>query len=116
MKILFRFIVSALAIMLAAYLMEDYGVSVNNFGTAVVVAVVMSLLNSFLKPILILLTLPITVVTLGLFLLVINALIIYFAGSLIGGFVVAGFWSAFFFSLVYSICMSFLEFVLGVKK
>jgi len=102
--------------MLAAYLMEDYGVSVNNFGTAVVVAIVMSLLNSFLKPILILLTLPITVVTLGLFLLVINALIIYFAGSLIGGFAVAGFWSAFFFSLVYSICMSFLEFVLGVKK
>lgn len=101
--------------MLAAYLMEDYGISVNNFGTAVVVAVVISLFNAFLKPLLIILTLPITVLTLGLFLLVINAIIIYFAGSLIGGFVVSSFWSAFFFSLVYSICMSFLEFVLGIK-
>ncbi|UZR94162.1 phage holin family protein [Chondrinema litorale] len=116
MKILFRFIISAVAIMLAAFLLENYGVSVRSFGTAIIVAIVMSLLNAFIKPILVFFTLPITILTLGLFLLVINAFIIYFASGLVGGFFVEGLWSAFLFSLVYSLCMSLFEYLLGFKS
>ena len=82
------------------------GVHINTYGTAVLVAIVLGLLNFFIKPILILLTLPITVLTLGLFLLVINTLIIILDSKFVHGFKVDGFWSAFWFALALSIISS----------
>src|SRR6187399_886361 len=96
-----RLIVSTLAIMITAYIMP--GVHVANVLTALAVAFVLSLLNAFVKPVLIFLTLPVTLVTLGLFLLVINALIILLTGTLVSGFQVSGFWAALFFSMVLSL-------------
>ena len=84
------------------------GVFVNDYTTAIVVAVVLGFLNMLVKPILILFTLPVTIVTFGLFLLVINVIIIYMADSLVGGFSVSGFWSALLFSFFLSLLESFL--------
>lgn len=92
-----HWIVSALAIGIAAYLIP--GIEVTLVG-ALVLAVVLGIINMFLKPIIGLLTLPINVVTLGLFSLVVNALLIMLAGMIVPGFVVAGFWPAFFFGIV----------------
>ena len=102
-----RLIVSTLAIMITAYIMP--GVHVAAVTTALLVALVLSLLNSFVKPILIFLTLPVTLVTMGLFLLVINALMILLAGSIVTGFRVDGFWPAFFFSMVLSLVNAVLS-------
>ena len=92
-----HWIVTALAIGIAAYLIP--GIEVTLVG-ALVLAVVLGIINMFLKPIINLLTLPLNVVTLGLFSLVVNALLIMLAGSLVPGFMVAGFWPAFFFAIV----------------
>jgi len=100
MKWIVKLFVNALAVILTAYLLP--GVSVENFLTALLVAVVLALLNSFLKPILIILTIPVTIITFGLFLLVINAVIILLADDLIDAFHVNSFWWALLFSLVMS--------------
>jgi putative membrane protein len=92
--------VSAVAILIAAYLIP--GVDVTLIGAAVA-AVVIGLINVFLKPIISLLTLPITVVTLGLFSLVINALLVMLADYVVPGFSVATFWDAFIFSILISL-------------
>ncbi len=92
--------------MVSAYLLP--GVEVNGFFVAIVVAAVLALLNTIVKPILILLTIPITVLTLGIFLLVINAVIILLADMLIQGFSVYGFWWALLFSLILAIFNSLL--------
>lgn len=84
------------------------GVSVDGFLTALIVVVVLTLLDLIVKPILILFTLPVTIVTFGLFLLVINAIIILLADAFVGGFNVAGFWVALIFSLLLSIIQSVL--------
>jgi putative membrane protein len=107
MKNFFKILLTALAVMvLASFLpgieMED------NYFTAVVVAIVISLLNMFVRPLLIFFTLPATIVTFGLFLLVINAVIILFAGKLVDGFYVSGFWTALVFSILLSIFRSYL--------
>lgn len=107
MTILVNWIVSGLAIFLSAYLLS--GVHVDGFATALVIAVVLGIVNAVLKPILIILTLPITILTLGLFTLVINALLILLTTNLVSGFKVDGFWWAFFFSLVLSVVNSFLH-------
>ena len=107
MRFFIRLIVTALAVVIAAYILP--GVSVDGGLTAVVVAAVLSLLNAFIKPLLIILTIPITVVTLGFFLLVINALIILAADKLVGGFEVDGFWYALLFSIVLTIVVSLLN-------
>jgi putative membrane protein len=80
------------------------GVTVRSFGSAMVAALVIGLFNTLLRPILVLLTLPVTVVTLGLFLFVINALMFYFAASVLNGFEVNGFVAALIGSLIYSAC------------
>lgn len=98
---LLRFLLNGLAVLLAAYLLP--GVDVNHFGYALLVALVLSLINIFIKPLLVVLTIPITVVTFGLFLLVINALMILLADWLIVGFEVDGFWWALLFSLILSL-------------
>jgi putative membrane protein len=100
MKIITNWVINALIIFIAAYLLK--GVHVDNLWTALLVAVVMGLLNVFVKPILVILTLPITVVTLGLFLLVINAILILIASNIVPGFEVSGFWWALLFSVLVS--------------
>jgi putative membrane protein len=90
--------VNALAVIISAYLIG--GVSVDSILTAIIVALVLGLLNSFVKPILVILTLPITILTLGLFYLVLNVIMIYIADYFIGGFRVDGFLPALFFSIV----------------
>ncbi|MCH7523949.1 MAG: phage holin family protein [Bacteroidetes bacterium] len=92
------------------------GVSVDGYGSAIIVALVLAVLNLFVKPVLVILTLPITIVTLGLFLLVVNAIIILLAGKLIGGFSVDGIWTAILFSILLSILQSILHSVLKKDK
>jgi putative membrane protein len=96
-----RFLLSGVAVLLTAYLMK--GVHVNHYGYALLVAAVLALANMIVKPVLIIFTIPITIFTLGLFLLVINALIIMLVDYLVPGFRVDGFWWALAFSIVLSI-------------
>jgi putative membrane protein len=100
MKIVVRWLLLAAALLLVAHLYA--GVVVSSFGAAMIAALVLGLLNTLLRPILVLLTLPVTLVTLGLFLFVINALMFYFAASLLDGFHVTGFGAALIGSLIYS--------------
>ena len=97
MKLLSHWLVSVLSICIAAYLVP--GVTVTLMG-ALVAAVVLGALNMFIRPILFVLTLPINIITLGIFSLVINALLVLFASWLVQGFFVGGFWSALLFALV----------------
>ena len=101
MNLIIRLLLNAVAVVILAYVLN--GVSVDGYLTAIIVAAVLSILNLLVKPILVILTLPITIVTLGLFLLVINALIILLADKLIDGFAVSSFWTALLFSILLSI-------------
>jgi len=101
LKIAIRLIVQALAIYITAWLLS--GVSVDGLYASLVVAIVLSLINTFIKPVLLLLTLPINVITLGLFTFVVNALLILAADHLVQGFAVANFWWAIIFGLVLSV-------------
>src|ERR1041385_2634211 len=107
MRFFVRLIVTALAVYIVANILP--GVEVKGGRTAFVVAAVLSLLNAFIKPLLIILTIPITVFTLGLFLLVSNALMILLVDSLVDGFAVNGFWTALLFSIVLTIVVSLLN-------
>jgi putative membrane protein len=102
MKIIVRWLLLAAALLLVAYLYP--GVTVKSFGSAMIAAFVLGLFNTLLRPILVVLTLPVTIVTLGLFLFVINALMFYFAASVLEGLHVAGFGAALIGSLLYSLC------------
>jgi len=113
MNLIIRILVTAFLVMVIAHFMP--GVSVASFTTSVIVAVVLGLLNIFIKPILVLLTLPVTIVTFGLFLLVINALIILLCTKIVGGFAVDGFLTAIFFSIILSILQSILFSLTGGK-
>lgn len=92
------------------------GVRIDDYATALIVAIVLAFLNAIVKPILTLFTIPITIVTLGLFLLVINALIIILAGKLVSGFHVDGFLAALIFSMVLSLCTGILNMLFGVNS
>jgi putative membrane protein len=109
-------LIIAAAVVLASYFLP--GVSVDRFRTALWVALVLSVLNFFVKPILIILTLPITIITFGLFLFIINAVIIVFAGKLVTGFHVNSIGWALLFSLLLSIFTYLLESIIepGYKK
>jgi len=98
MNIFINWIVMAFAVIVSAYILP--GVTLASFWTALVVALVLGLLNAFIKPLLIILTLPINILTLGLFTLVINALVIMMASAIVPGFKVDGFWYAMLFSIV----------------
>lgn len=100
LKLLLRWLLLAIALVAVAHLLP--GVRVASFGSALVAAAVLGLLNTLLRPILVVLTLPVTVLTLGLFLFVINALMFYFAAEILGGFTVEGAGAALLGSLVYS--------------
>jgi putative membrane protein len=114
MKLILRLLVTAALVLLLSNLLN--GVSVASFGTALIVAVVLGLLNLFIKPILIILTLPVTVITLGLFLLVINAVIILLCTKIVGGFAVDSFWTALLFSIILSILQSITYKIVGDDK
>jgi putative membrane protein len=107
MNFIMRIIVTSIVAFGLSYLLSD-GVEIDKFTTAIILAVVLALLNAIIKPILIFLTFPITLVTFGLFLFVINALIILIADSILKGFEVDGFWWALLFSLLLSIVTSLL--------
>ena len=107
MKTLIKIFFTTVFVLLLSYLLP--GVNVTGWKAALLVAVVLGLLNIFVKPILILFTLPATILTLGLFLLVINAIIIILCDSLVPGFSVKSFWSALLFSIVLSFCQSLVS-------
>jgi putative membrane protein len=110
MGLLFRIILMAVAAYLAALLLP--GVTISNATTAVLVALVLALLNAFLKPILVALTIPITIITLGLFLLVIDMLIILLAARIVPGFSVDGWLTALLFGLIMALISYLLDLVL----
>jgi putative membrane protein len=101
MGTIIRFLLNGVGILLTAYLLP--GVSITGYGTALIVALVLSIVNIIIKPILIVFTIPITVITLGLFLLVINALMILLVDYFVDGFYVEGFWWALAFSLILAV-------------
>jgi putative membrane protein len=102
MKLIVRWMLLAAALLLVAYLYP--GVTVSSFGSAMIAALVLGLFNTLLRPLLILLTLPVTLLTLGLFLFVINAAMFYLAARVLDGFAVSGFLAALIGSLIYSVC------------
>ena len=106
-QIILKLLISGLAVFFTDWLLS--GIDVTNFTNALLIAIVLAFLNTFLKPVLVLLTIPFTIFTLGLFLLVINAGIILLASKLIDGFFVSGFWWALLFSVILSITTSILE-------
>lgn len=101
MRLLAIWIINALALLALPWVMPS--IQVASFTTALIVALVLGLINAILRPLLILLTLPVTLLTLGLFIFVINALLFQLAGNLVDGFNVGGFWSALFGAIVYSL-------------
>ena len=114
MKLIIHLLVSTLAVLIAAYIIP--GVVVAGFWNALVLAVVLGVLNTVLRPILIFLTLPLTILTLGLFTLVINTLLILLASYLVPGFIVTSFLQAFLFSIVLSLVGSFMFALVGKDK
>ena len=94
-------LINALALLALPYVVPS--VRVDSFLTALVAALILGLVNALIRPILVLLTLPVTLVTLGLFVFVINALLFWFVASFVQGFSVGGFWSAFFGAIVYAL-------------
>lgn len=120
MNFLLKLIISAIAVLITSYFLKGVTIGnnqffvtdspdINKFLTALLVAVVLAFLNTIVKPVLTIISLPITFFTLGLFLLVINAFIILFAHHLVDGFYVSGFWTALWFSLILSLVSSLLE-------
>ena len=107
MKILVRWLLLAAALLLVAYLYP--GVAITSFGSAMIAAFVIGVFNTLLRPILVLLTLPVTLLTLGLFLLVINALMFWAASGILDGFAVSGFGAALIGSLIYSVLGLLIE-------
>lgn len=114
MKTFLKLILTALAVIVLANLLP--GVTVDGYGTALIVAVVIAILNMFVRPLLIFFTLPATIVTLGLFLFVINAAIILLADNLVSGFAVSGFFVALIFSILLSVFRSALFSLLKEDK
>ncbi len=103
MKLIVKWLLAACALLVVAYLYP--GVQVQSFSSALIAAAVIGLFNALLRPVLVVLTLPVTVVTLGLFLFVINALMFWSASGVLAGFHVNGFWAAMLGSLIYSALM-----------
>ena len=127
MNFIIKLFVSAVAVLITAYFLDGVTIGnnqfyssgsteLNHFTTAILVVVVLAFLNTIVKPLLTILSLPITFFTLGLFLLVINAIIILFADKLVDGFKVDGFWTALWFSIVLWIVNGVLEMINGKEE
>lgn len=113
-KFLSKALLTTVGVLLASYLLT--GVSVKDPATAMIVAVVLGLFNSFIKPLFIILTIPITILTLGIFLLVINILIVKWVAELVPGFNVDGWFTALLFGIIVSFVTSMLEAMIGSKE
>ncbi len=114
-KLLLVWLVNAAALFALPYLFDS--IKIESFYTALIVALILSILNTIIRPILFVLTLPITVITLGLFIFVLNGLLLWFVASFVKGFTIAGFWPAVFGAIVYSfISWAATSFILGEKK
>ena len=111
MKLILKWLLSAVALLLVAYIYS--GVQVNSFISALIAAFVIGLFNVVLRPVLVVLTLPVTIVTVGLFLFIINALMFWAAASVLDGFQVRGFGAALLGSLIYSALGVLIESALG---
>jgi putative membrane protein len=114
MKLLIRWLISAAAIFAVPYIVP--GVTVTNVYTALIAAAIIGLINILIRPLLLLLTLPITILTLGLFTLVINALMFWFASTIVKGFYVEGFVAAFLGALAFWLIAWIANAVAGTKK
>lgn len=101
MRLLLTWLINAAALLALPYLMHS--VSVSNVGTALIAALVLGLVNTLIRPVLVLLTLPVTLLSMGLFILVINAILFWLVSRWVEGFEVAGFWSAFLAAILYSV-------------
>ena len=101
MRLLVVWLINAVSLFVLPYLMQS--IQIRGFGTALIAALVLGLINTLIRPILVVLTLPVTLLTLGLFILVINALLFWLASTFIGGFHVGGFWSAMGGAILYSL-------------
>jgi putative membrane protein len=101
MRILLVWLLNTLALIAVAYLMPS--ITIADFKSALIAALILGLVNAFIRPVLILLTLPVTVLTLGLFILVINGLLFWFVGSVVKGFIVEGFWSGVIGAILFSV-------------
>jgi putative membrane protein len=113
MRILAKWLVMTVAVLITAYLLRD-GVSVSSFGAAVATALVLGLVNAIVRPILVLLTLPLTILSLGLFIFVLNAFLVLFTSAIVPGFHVLGFGWALLFSLVLSVVSFILHRIIPV--
>ncbi len=105
--IIIQILILAIAVILTSYILP--GIYVKSFWSALLIAIVLALLNAFVRPIMVYLSIPFTLWTFGLFLFVINALIIMLAGAIVKGFEVKGFWWALIFSIILSVIMYLLE-------
>lgn len=113
MQILVFILINGLAVYLAAYILP--GVAINSLVTALIVGLILGVANAFIKPILILLTLPITLISLGLFIFVINGLLVLGTSAIVPGFIVENIWWAILFSIVISLISSFLQNITNTK-
>lgn len=114
MKLILKLLINAALVVLLAKLLS--GVSVDSYGTAVIVAIVIALLNLSVKPLLIILTLPVTILTLGLFLLIINGIVIWMAHKLVDGFDISSFWMGVLFSVLLTVLQSIVHSILKEDK
>lgn len=110
MDFIINLLITAAVVMFTAWILP--GIQIKNYWSAIVVAIILALLNIFVKPVMVFLTIPFTIITFGLFLLVINALIILLAGAIVSGFKVMGFWWA----LAFSIVISLISYILGANN
>lgn len=114
MRLLLVWLINAVALLALPYLMSS--ITVDSIPAALIAALLLGLVNTFVRPLLILLTLPATLITLGLFIFVLNGLLFWFVGSFVQGFHVAGFWSALFGAILYSIISWALSALLLQKR
>jgi putative membrane protein len=114
MRLLITWLINALALLALPYIFTS--IHVDGFVTALVAALVLGLINTLIRPLLVLLTLPVTLLTLGLFIFVINGLLFWFAGSFIRGFSVDGFWAGVFGAIVYSLISWALSSLILTRK
>ena len=114
MYLLLRWILNSLILLLVAYIAP--GVSFQSFWSVLITSLIFGIINAVIRPIMILLTLPINILTLGLFTLIINALMFWLASTIVKGFEVSGFWSAFLGALIYWIIVTIINFIEEPEK
>lgn len=113
METILKILINGLAVLFCSFILP--GVKVENYWYAIIIAIALGIVNAFIKPILVLLTLPVTIVTLGLFVFVINALLVLLVQVIVPGFHVDGFWWALAFSFAFSILKFMLEAIFRIK-